>query len=56
MAEALTPDDLLSHAEALQRKYATRRKRWARHIGAPYAHDTEKPDPGVLDLAAEDEG
>lgn len=39
----------LADAEALQRKFSTRRKRWARHIGVPVNGDLETPDPGELD-------
>jgi hypothetical protein len=48
----LTPDE----AEALQRKYSTRRKRWARQIGIPVEGDIEEPDPGVIDAVDETEG
>jgi hypothetical protein len=41
----LSPDE----AEALQRKYSTRRKRWARSIGVPVNGDLETPDPGEID-------
>lgn len=39
-----------------QRKYRQKRIRWARAIGRPYSWDIEKPDPGALDAAEEDNG
>lgn len=52
----LTPEDMISQGEALQKKYATRRKRWARHIGAPYDHDIETPEPAVFPDGDDQEG
>lgn len=40
----------VADAEALQRKFSTRRKRWARHVGVPVVGDLETPDPGELDV------
>lgn len=50
--------DVLSadEAETLQRRYSTKRKRWARHIGIPVNGDLDNPDPGELDLADAEEG
>lgn len=44
----------LLSADELQRRYRKRRRLWARKIGAPYLHD--KPEPGELPLADEEEG
>jgi hypothetical protein len=48
----VTPEE----AAELQRKYRQKRMRWARAINRPYSTDIEKPDPGALDAAEEDNG
>lgn len=54
--DGLTPPDAVALAEALQRKFVTRRKRWARSVGLPYTHDLESPEPAVIDDRDDQEG
>ena len=42
--------------ELLQRAYRNKRRRWAWKVGRPYSEDIGKPEPGVLNVADEDEG
>lgn len=35
---------------ALSKAYRSKRRRWARKIGRPYADDIERPEPGALSL------
>lgn len=48
----VTPEE----AAQKQKLFRQKRMRWARAIGRPYSTDIEKPDPGALDAAEEDNG
>lgn len=48
--------DPIAEAEALQRAYRERRRRYAWKYGKPYAQDLEKPEPAVLDGADPEDG
>lgn len=48
----MTPEE----AEKLQRAYLRKRRAWNRKINWPFAGHEAEPDPGVYDLAVEDEG
>lgn len=48
--------ELAEWAAAQQRKYREKRRRYAWRIGRPYRGDLSDPDPGVLDVADEEQG
>lgn len=48
----MTPDE----AEAAQRAYRTRRRKWAYGINRPYREDLGKPDPGAVDATDPENG